>query len=214
MYPTTRQPPRRSSISLPGEAAALIDPTLSALWEGVDRVGVNESAGHFFGFIPGAGLHTGAVGDSLGAVTNRHTGVAYGAPGVVRLQQAVLAWIGGLLGYPSNAVGDLTSGGSIANRIATVAAREAAGLSSRNIPQAAVYLSSQTHRSISKALRLAGLAEASVRKVPTDARYRMDAAALEEQVNQDARSGLRPWLVVATALNAATHRRRVGVAVS
>jgi glutamate/tyrosine decarboxylase-like PLP-dependent enzyme len=173
--------------------------TLATLWDGVDRIGVNEMAGHFFGFIPGPTLHAGAVADYLAAVTNRYGGVAFGAPGLVRLQRRLLDWIGGHVGYPRGSGGDLTSGGSIANLTAIVTARDAAGAEPAAMPNLVVYLTRQAHHSVDKALRIAGLASATRRRIPVDARSRMDPEALRRQIDQDRADGLRPWLVVASA---------------
>jgi aromatic-L-amino-acid decarboxylase len=176
-----------------------VDSILSSLWEAVDRVGVNEATGRFFGFIPGPALHTSAVADYLAAVTNRYAGVAFGAPGVVRLQRSLLDWLGGHFGYPPGSGGDFTSGGSIANLISIVTARDASGAAPADIPRLVVYLTDQTHHSIDKALRIAGLGPAVVRRIPVDERHRMRPQALADQLVADRRAGLRPWLVVAAA---------------
>lgn len=172
---------------------------LSVLWEGVDRLGVNEGAGHFFGFIPGPGLYTAAIGDYLAAVTGRYAGITYGAPGSVRLQQMLLRWVGSFLGYPEDSGGDLTSGGSVANLSAIVSAREAAGLRAADSSRAVVYVTEQTHHSVGKALRIAGLGEAVLRFVPVDGAFRMRADACEAMIAADRTAGLRPWLLVASA---------------
>ncbi len=181
------------------EEPAEVGEVLSVLWEGVDRLGVNEGAGHFFGFIPGPGLYTAAIGDYLAAVTGRYAGITYAAPGSVRLQQMLLRWVGGFLGYPEDCGGDLTSGGSIGNLTAIVTAREAGGLKAADIGRTVVYLTEHTHHSVGKALRIAGLGEAVVRYVPLDDAYRMRADAAEAMIAADRASGLRPWLLVASA---------------
>jgi glutamate/tyrosine decarboxylase-like PLP-dependent enzyme len=80
-----------------------------------------------------------------------------------------------------------------------VAAREAHGLGAAAVPSAVVYVSAQTHHSMDKALRVAGLGEAVRRAVPLDGRHRMRPDALRRQVAEDRAVGLRPWLLVATA---------------
>lgn len=181
------------------ETATDIDSVLEALWQGVDRIGVNESSGRFFGYIPGSGTYLGALGDYLAAVTNRYVGVKPAGPGAVRLERRVLAWIASWLGYPAHCGGDLTSGGSIATQTAVVTAREAAQIEPEDIRRTVVYLTSQTHHAVNKALRIAGLKRAVYRSIPVDAAYRMRADALLDAIRQDQRSGLRPWLVVASA---------------
>jgi aromatic-L-amino-acid decarboxylase len=172
---------------------------LAAYARGVERPGVNETVGRFFGFIPGSGLYAAALGDYLAAVTNPYAGVTYAGPGAVRMERHLLRWIADFVGYPETSAGDLTSGGSIAMLSALVTAREASGLKARDTEQAVVYVTAQTHHCVDKAFRIAGLEEAVRRNVPLDTRYRMDADALAEQVRGDRAAGLRPWLVVASA---------------
>jgi glutamate/tyrosine decarboxylase-like PLP-dependent enzyme len=182
-----------------GEEPVPIDHALAAYARGVERPGVNETVGRFFGFIPGSGLYAAALGDYLAAVTNPYAGVTYASPGAVRLERRLLRWVADFIGYPESAAGDLTSGGSIAILSAMVTAREACGIRAREVERTVVYLTAQTHHCVDKALAIAGLGECVQRRVPLDARYRMDVAALEAQIAQDRADGLRPWLVVASA---------------
>ncbi len=199
-YVPDDQSGREALARLPiSEEPTPLGDVLAALAGGVDRLGVNEPAGHFFGFIPSGGSYPAAVGDYLAAVTNRYAGVFYGAPGAVRLEQDVLRWIAGFLGYPPDAGGDLTSGGSLATLTAVVTARNARGVRPADVGRSVVYLTGHTHHAVGKALRIAGLGEAVHRLVPLDGRYRMDAGALAAAVAADRDAGLRPWLVVASA---------------
>jgi glutamate/tyrosine decarboxylase-like PLP-dependent enzyme len=62
-----------------------------------------------------------------------------------------------------------------------------------------VYLTTQAHHCIEKALRIAGLGEAPVRHVPMDDGFRMRPEALAQCIALDRADGLRPWLVIAAA---------------
>ncbi len=165
----------------------------------VDRDGQNTMASGFFAYIPGGNLYHAALADYLAAVSNRYSGYILGSPGGVRVENQVLAWLASLVGYPGAAAGNLTSGGSIANLIAIVAAREAAELRARDTHRAVVYLTDQAHHCVAKGLRVAGLGDCVQRRVPVDARFRMVPAALDAAMAEDARAGRLPWLVVATA---------------
>lgn len=175
------------------------DEILEVLARGVHAVGVNESSPSFFGFIPGGALYSGAVADYAAAAMNRYSGVFYGAPGAVRLGQTCLGWLAELLGYPADCGGDITSGGSIANLSAIVTAREHHRIGPDRIPGAVVYLTEQTHHSVDKALRIAGLSHARIRKVSLDERHRLRPEELERMVAEDRQRGLSPFLVVASA---------------
>jgi glutamate/tyrosine decarboxylase-like PLP-dependent enzyme len=175
------------------------DEVLSLLDRGVNRSGVNVgSAGHL-AYIPGSNLYASALADYLAAVTNRYSGLYFASPGAVRMERVLLRWMADLLGYPAASAGDLTSGGSIANLVGIVTAREAHRLKARDFDKAVVYLSEQSHHAIDKALRIAGLGESIKRFLPLDRHHRMRPDALETAVEADAKAGLRPWLIAATA---------------
>lgn len=161
----------------------------------VDRPGIATASPRFMGYVPGGGLFHAAIGDFLAAASNKYAGFAPAAPGAVRLENAVVGWLARTIGFPAAAAGTLTSGGSLANLTAVVAAREALDEDGGG----AVYLSATAHHCIDKALRIAGRRRAPRRLVPTDARHRMRADALAELLERDSADGIRPWLVVASA---------------
>jgi aromatic-L-amino-acid/L-tryptophan decarboxylase len=176
-----------------------IEEVLSLLAEHVDRPGLNPASGGHLGYIPGGGLYASALGDYLADVTNRYAGVFFSSPGAVRMENLLVHWMASLAGYPGSAGGTLLSGGSLANLSALAAARDARAIRPRDVERTVVYLSSQTHHCIAKALRVLGLGECVVRSVPLDARWRMRPEALAAQVDADRRAGLLPWLLVASA---------------
>jgi glutamate/tyrosine decarboxylase-like PLP-dependent enzyme len=165
----------------------------------VERSGINQASGGKFSYIPGGGLFPAALGDLLADVGNSYSGVQAGAPAAALMERSLVGWMAGLVGYPDTAGGDLTSGGSIANLEGIVTARDARGIRSADVPRSVVYLTSETHHSVGKALRVAGLGECPVRSVALDDHWRMRPDALAEAVAADAAAGLDPWLVVATA---------------
>jgi glutamate/tyrosine decarboxylase-like PLP-dependent enzyme len=165
----------------------------------VAEPGLNPAAAAHLGYIPGGGIYTASLGDYLAAVTNEYAGVSYASPGGVAMENQVLDWMKGLVGYPEEARGNLAVGGSVANLIAVHTARDATGLSSRDVPRAVVYSSPHAHHCLAKALRVAGLAETVSREIPLDDRYRMRPDALEAAIDEDRSEGLIPWLVLASA---------------
>ena len=165
----------------------------------VDTTGILPASGGQLGYIPGGGLYPSALGDFLADISNRYAGVSFAGPGAARMEGSLVAWMCRLVGYPDTAAGDLTSGGSMATLSALVVARDAQGIGPAEIPQACLYLTRQAHHCIDTALHVAGLGAVQKRIVPMDARYRLDAAALERLIKDDRARGLRPWLVVASA---------------
>ncbi len=176
-----------------------IDEVLALLGENVDSLGINATSGRYLGYIPGGALFHAALGDYLAAVTNQYAGLFFAAPGAVRIENMLLRWMADMIGYPDSAAGNLTSGGSIANLTAIVAARDACGIVPETIGKSVVYVTEHVHHCIGKALRVAGLRGCVQRVVRVDEGYRMDPAALNAAIQADRRAGLQPWLVVASA---------------
>ncbi len=176
-----------------------IEDILAVMADQVDRPGLNPASGGHLGYIPGGGLYASALADYLADVTNRYPGVFFSSPGATRIEHQVVRWTADLVGMPASAGGTLASGGSIANLICLAAAREAHGLRAREFDRSVVYLSTQTHHCIAKALRILGMQDAIRRYIPLDERFRMRPGALEAQIESDRRDGLRPWLLVASA---------------
>jgi glutamate/tyrosine decarboxylase-like PLP-dependent enzyme len=177
------------------EEGRRLDATLAYLGRSVDRPGITTASPRFMGYVPGGGLFYSAVGDFLAAASNKYAGFASAAPGAVRLENATTAWLAQAIGFPASAAGTLTSGGSTANLAAIVAAREARDEEGGG----AIYLTRFAHHCIDKALRIAGRQRAPRRLIATDERHRMRADALADALERDRASGVRPWLVVASA---------------
>jgi aromatic-L-amino-acid decarboxylase len=165
----------------------------------VVRPGGNPASPGYLAYIPGGGIYPSALGDYLAAVTDKYAGIFFAGPGAVRMENMLLRWVADLVGYPATAAGNIASGGSIASLVAITTARDAHGLKGADYASAVVYLTTQAHHCLEKALRIAGLAEAQVRYVDTDEGFRMRPEALQQAITADRSNGLRPWLVVAAA---------------
>ena len=161
----------------------------------VDRPGFATTSPRFMAYIPGGGLFHSGLGDLLAAASNKYAGFASASPGAVRLENVTTDWLASVIGYPKEAAGTLTSGGSIANLTAIVAARDACDADGGG----AVYTTGFAHYCVDKALHIAGRGRAPRRQIATDERHRMSIDALEEAFERDIADGVRPWLVVASA---------------
>ena len=176
-----------------------IDAAMKLYEYNVDRPGLNPASHGHLAYIPGGGIYLSALADYLADITNRYAGIFYGGPGAVRLENMLLQWMAGIVGYPSDCGGNLTSGGSIANLIGIVAAREAKQLKSKEIEKSVIYTTDQAHHSVDKSIRIVGLGDCIIRHVPMDEKYRMSADVLDRTITADKKKGLRPFLVIAAA---------------
>jgi aromatic-L-amino-acid/L-tryptophan decarboxylase len=172
---------------------------LDTLRTDVDGPGINPASGSHLGYIPGGGVYPSAMGDYLAAVVNKYSGVFYASPGAVQLENMVIRWIAKVLDFPTTAMGNLTSGGSIANLIAIVTARDAKEITSAKVATSCIYLTKQAHHSVHKAIRIAGLGEAHLREIDVDSRFKMDISQLQAQIATDQDAGLQPFLVIGSA---------------
>ena len=180
------------------EQATELTSLLDSVTKNIDQVGINPASGGHMGYIPGGGLYPSALGDYIAAVNNRYAGVFFAAPGAVRLENMLIRWMCRLMGYSNNATGNLTSGGSIANLMALVTARESHNLKARDFDKCVIYLSEQAHHSILKAIRIAGLYEATIRQIPLDEKLRLSAVELEKSIVEDKKNGLIPFYINAS----------------
>jgi len=181
------------------ETSRTFEEILHALRTEVDTIGLNSAGGTHMGYIPGGGLWTSSIADMLAAATNRYAGVSFASPGAVEIENQIIRWMTTLVGYPSTAHGNLTSGGSIANMIAIQTARDHKEINSRNIRQSVIYVTLDVHHCIYKALNITGLHEAVIRIVPQNAKHQMNVDLFHELIESDIRQGHCPFLVVATA---------------
>ena len=183
-----REPPEDGSE--PGEL-------LDLLFDEAIPASFNNAGPGFLAYIPGGGQPYAAAADLISAAVNRYTGVFAPAPALVQLETNVIRWFAHAVGYPASAGGFLTSGGSLANFSAVVAARHEK--LPENFLNGTLYVSDQGHHCVRKAALLAGFPAANVREIPSDAAFRMRLDALAARVAADRAAGFTPFLVVASA---------------
>ncbi|HMA33229.1 MAG TPA: pyridoxal-dependent decarboxylase [Chloroflexia bacterium] len=159
----------------------------------------------FYAYFAISGSMPGILAETLTAAFNVNMMVWKSSPAAAALTKIVLRWIAELLGYPATADAVFTNGASLGSFYALCAAREALdlqirehGLSGRNLPRLRLYISDQTHSSLEKAAIALGIGLDNVVKVPSDAHYRMDPAALDAAIRADLAAGYRPLAVCAT----------------
>jgi aromatic-L-amino-acid decarboxylase len=152
----------------------------------------------FMAYVPGGGLPHAAVADLVADIVNRYVTVWRAAPGLAQIEATVARWLCDIVGYPADALGTLTTGGSLANLSAIVTARRAR-LGDDDFRDAVIYISDQTHHSVGKAAVQVGFAPRQLRELPTDAEFRLAPASLARAVREDRAAGRRPLLVIASA---------------
>ena len=167
------------------------------IFEKVVTRGFGTATPGYLAYIPGGGLFHSAVADLMASSVNRYTSIWLPAPGLAQIEAVVVRWLCEIVGYPEDALGLLTTGGSMANFTAVFTARRE--LLPDNFLSGTIYVSDQVHHSIQKAAMLAGFPASSVRQIGSDGDYRMRIDDLERQVLDDRAAGLAPFMVIGSA---------------
>jgi aromatic-L-amino-acid decarboxylase len=182
---------REPAPELGRDADAVMDRALQDILPRAGRI----DHPRFFAFIPSSPTWPSVLGDYLATGFNIFQGTWLESAGPSQLELVVMDWFREWVGYPASGGGVLTSGGSAANLIALVTARETAS----NPERATIYLSDQGHSSLERAARIMGLPMENLRKVPTDTTFRMDMAALASMVEADRAGGMVPLCICGNA---------------
>ena len=185
--------------------------TLEAMFDDIRKVivpgVVHWAHPQFMGYFGATTTGPGILAEMMAAALNINAMTWRTSPAATELETLVLEWLQQWLGLNGEFRGVVYDTASISSLHALAAAREEAagnvralGLAGRaELPVFRVYTSDQAHSSIEKAAIALGLGEQNVRRIASDAEFRMDVPALRAAVAEDLRAGLRPMAVVATA---------------
>jgi aromatic-L-amino-acid/L-tryptophan decarboxylase len=170
---------------------------LDLLFEKVFPKSFNTAGPGYLAYIPGGGIFHSAVADLIADSVNRYVGVWITAPGLSQIEANVVRWFCDLVGYPREARGILTTGGSMANFTAVVTARRT--LLPANFLTGVLYSLDQVHYSMAKAAVMAGFPEENFREIPSDERFRVRTDLLARAIDRDRDRGLSPFMIVGNA---------------
>ena len=205
----SRVEPGEIAAALPEHPPAVGEPLTDILAD-VDRVlipGITHwNHPGFMAYFGISGSPPGILGETIAAALNVNAMLWRTSPAATELEQRVLRWVAELTGLPAGWFGEITDTASASTMYALAAAREAAGLDIRtrgmagrtDLPLLRTYTSDQAHSSVDKACIALGLGQEGLRKIPSDAAFRMRADLLAEAVADDVAAGMRPLAVVAS----------------
>jgi aromatic-L-amino-acid/L-tryptophan decarboxylase len=174
--------------------------------EGLRTYQTQTSHPRYFGLFNPASTTMGIAADFLVAAFNPQLAAWSHSPFAIEVEDRLMRSFGRRLGFePSAAEGVFTSGGAEANHTGLLVALESVfpqwkrgGV--RALPgQPVLYVSTEGHHSVAKAVRLAGLGDDALHTVPVGDDLRMDIDALRDRVRADRGEGAAPFMVVATA---------------
>ena len=160
----------------------------------------------FFAYFATSTSGPGILGELLTAAFDNKAMLWRTSPASTELEEVTLDWLRQMMGLDPGMTGIIYDTASVSSMHAIAAAREGVeqriredGMSGRpDLPLLRIYISEQAHSSIEKGVITLGLGQRALRKIPTDAEFRMDARALAAAIKEDKRAGYLPFCVVAT----------------
>lgn len=152
-----------------------------------------------FSFIPYVMSPWAQAGEIVLRTYNPFGGSHNISKGVANAEKGLLNFLGQQMGYEPKPLGGLfLSGGSMSTLTASIIARNKK-LAEEEYAIGTAYVSDQSHSSAKKGLKIMGLMSENIRKVPTDANFRMKLDVLEDMIQEDIEAGKKPFLVIGTA---------------
>lgn len=151
----------------------------------------------FFAFIPSPSNFISVLADALVSGHNVFAGTWIESSGPAVVELVTVDWLRQLCGFPEGAGGLFVDGGSVANLTALAAARHVK--LGDDFRKGVIYYSDQTHSSLGRGLRILGFTASQIRKLPSDATFQLDTAALQQAISEDRKAGRQPFCVIANA---------------
>lgn len=178
----------------------------------------------FFAYFPSNTSFPSILGDLVSSGLGVQGMIWATSPAATELETRVTDWLADMMEMPEKFKSISTGGGVIQDTASTaaltalIAARErATGYESnkKGVRQNLVaYVSGQTHSSLEKAVKMAGVGVDNLRIIDVDKFYAMRPDLLQQQIDKDKKEGYLPFFVCATigttSSNAMDPVRRIG----
>lgn len=182
---------------IPKEGRPIQDVYSEMLWDIYSNTVLNQHP-RSFSCIPSTASLLSWMGDVMTNAYNPHASCQINAPAADLIEKKLVRWMCDLAGYPKESGGLFVSGGSIANLTALTAARDTK-LTYKQRPKAVIYVTDQTHASVSKGLNIIGFCKDQIRTIPTGHTFCMDISALCAAIKNDMKNKKIPFAVIASA---------------
>ncbi|HHS88741.1 MAG TPA: aspartate aminotransferase family protein [Rhodobacteraceae bacterium] len=207
-----REKPVRARVA-PGEFSATLPASAPERPEPMERIFsdfenlIPDAMTHwqhprFFAYFPANAAPASVLAEQLVAGIAAQAMLWETAPAATELEQVMMVWLREALGLPASFTGTIHDSATTATLSAILTMRERAldwegnrkGLS--NLPTLRIYASEQTHSSIDKSARIAGIGLDNTCKIPTNSSLEMCPEALERAIRLDKSNNLRPAGVI------------------
>ncbi len=159
----------------------------------------------FFAYFPANAAPASMLAEQLVNAMACNALIWQTSPAATEVEQVMVDWLRQALGLPQGFVGTIHDSATNATLSAVLTMREKAlgwrgleaGLSGG--PVLRFYASAETHSSVDKAIRVAGIGQRNLVKVATDADRAMTGAALQAAIVADRAAGMQPAGVILCA---------------
>lgn len=210
-----RDRPVRAPL-VPGAVARQLPPgppeaaeAMEAIWADFERI-VPDGMTHwqhprFFAYFPANAAPASMLAEQLVNAMASNALIWQTSPAATEIEQVMVDWLRQAVGLPQGFVGTIHDSATNATLSAVLTMREKAlgwrgldeGLS--GAPTLRFYASAETHSSVDKAIRVAGIGQRNLVKVATDGDRAMTGAALKAAIAADRAAGLVPAGVILCA---------------
>ena len=210
-----RDRPVRAPL-VPGAVAAQLPPhppeaaePMEAIWADFERLvpGAMTHWQHprFFAYFPANAAPASMLAEQVVNAIAAQAMLWQTSPAATEMEEVMVGWLAEALGLPEGFRGTIHDSASTATLAAVLTMRERAldwqgltgGLSGQ--PRLRSYASDQTHSSVDKAVRVAGIGQENLVKIPTDSFNAMKPGALLGAIRADREAGFLPAGVVICA---------------
>jgi aromatic-L-amino-acid/L-tryptophan decarboxylase len=163
----------------------------------------------FFAYFPANSSYPSILGEMLTAALGAQCMIWQTSPAAAELEERVMQWLASITGLPAGFEGVIQDSASSSTLCAVLSARESVtgfaanerGLQRTAAPAGGVltaYCSTETHSSIEKDIKIAGIGKENLRKVGTDGNFAMLPEELDRVLAEDKEKGFLPCIVVAS----------------
>ncbi|MCU0903405.1 MAG: pyridoxal-dependent decarboxylase [Tabrizicola sp.] len=210
-----RDRPVRAPL-VPGAVARKLPPgppdtpePMETIWADFERI-VPDGMTHwqhprFFAYFPANAAPASMLAEQLVNAMASNALIWQASPAATEIEQVMVDWLRQAVGLPEGFVGTIHDTATTATLSAVLTMREQAlayhgldeGLAGG--PTLRFYASAETHSSVDKAIRVAGIGQRNLVKVATDSDRAMTGAALRAAILADRAAGLQPAGVILCA---------------
>jgi aromatic-L-amino-acid decarboxylase len=158
----------------------------------------------FFAYFPANNSPPSILAEMLTATMGAQCMSWATSPAATELEERMMQWLGEMTGLPPSFTGVLQDTASTATLCAMLTARERKTefrVNAEGFPRGrrfTVYASTEAHSSVERAVKIAGLGAAALRKLPVDEHFAMVPEELEGAIARDRSQGFEPLCAVAT----------------